>query len=231
MVTWEESRRNCLRLFVLIRSKRLSTKSKKIASRQTGRHASTLKIVSYCLYILGAAIIPISLLLLLPTSLNVVTVPSPESCSVSVTTVTGVNGTHRNFVVSCSETMSISQGNAGNYPSGIQIISSAFTSMFAVLSIVSSIGFAITTILFQGEDSDTMRRKDTAAFFLLTMLTFSLAIVLTLLFSVIEPLNGLSPSRSGLYLLLFSTLGGLSFSLLTLAGVVHERSTRLDTKK
>lgn len=190
-----------------------------------------LKWISLAIYFLGIGLILWGVAMAytfppfnnLPTSSQVIIQKSAnqsQPCSVSVTTVTDVNGTHRHFYVNCADTVVVSEALSSIFSPGSESVLSAYSSMFTVLSIVSAIGVALIATVFQGE---SLRRAGIGALIpsVIALWAFSIAIGLTILYSLLRPLTGTTPPLLGIELLIILTLSGLGFSMFALAGIVR----------
>lgn len=189
-----------------------------------------VRLVGYGIYLLGVVLLVIGFLM--PASLASLAVhqspsstqviiqrPQPQGCGVSVTTITGTNGTRRVYNVTCAETIAVSAGVTVTFIPGIESLSTAFSSMFTVLSIVSAIGVAIVTIVFQSPQIGKMGKRVLIPSFL-ALWAFSVAIVLTVFYALSGPLSGSPLPIWGIYALVMSTLWGLGFSMFALAGIL-----------
>jgi hypothetical protein len=154
-----------------------------------------------------------------PSTITMPTTPS-QGCSGSVTTITGTNGTHRAFSVTCTESGTGSEGLTVSFSPGAQSLASALSSSFTFLSIVSTIGVAFVSIVFQGIGS----RKVGGAVLIplvVALWVFSIAITLGVFYTLSPPLSGSPLSRAGVLVLVASTFWGLGLSIIALAGLIR----------
>jgi hypothetical protein len=154
----------------------------------------------------------------------VVTLQKPanqsQPCSMSVTTLTDVNGTHRHFFVTCTESGYVSAALSSIFSPGSGSVLSAYSSMFTVVSIVSAVGVALVAIVFQGE---ILRKAGVRALIpsVSALWAFSFAIGLTVFYSLMRPLSGVTPPLWGIQSLIVLTLSGLGLCMFALAGIVR----------
>lgn len=187
--------------------------------------------LSLPIYLLGFALIVLSLTtayafppFTVQPNPPVVTLQKPanqsQPCTMSVTTVTDVNGTHRHFFVVCADTVFVSAALSSAFSPGSESVLSAYSSMFTVLSIVSAIGVALIATGFQG---DIIRKAGMHALIpsVCALWAFSIAIVQTVFYSLMRPLSGVTPPLLGIQLLIVLTLSGLGFCMFALAGIVR----------
>lgn len=192
----------------------------------------TVRLIGFLIYglgiiilVLGAAMPAYFSGLAVRQSPTTITPPSQPQleCSVSTTTITDVNGTHRLFAVTCTQPINISAGLTVVFTPGPESLTAALSSVFTVLSIVSAVGITMIAIVFQGKALD--KTKVLAPSFL-ALCAFSTAIALTVVFGLSGPLSGSPPPEWSVYSLIVSTFWGYGLSILALAGIVMDRDSK-----
>jgi hypothetical protein len=197
-----------------------------------------LKLADYGTYLLGFLMIVLGVAMPLylsalavhpgaPSTSVTTTIPAggqSQDCSVSVTTITANNETHRHFNVTCGVQINISDTVTLTFAPGPQSLASAISSAFTFLSIVSAIGVAVATIVFQ---SSGLRKMGAIVLIpsLLALWAFSIAITLAVFYALSGPLSGSAPSLDGVFWLLRLTFWGLGLSILALAGIIRTKVT------
>ena len=173
---------------------------------------------------LGVAM-PLYLNQLTIASSPISTQTSPNSpaqvCIVTSSTVTSGNATHKAFNVTCGQTITFSDQVVRIYAPGTQSISLALSSIFTTLSIVSSVGIAVMTIVLQSKQIRSLGKlvlvPSVCALWLL-----SLAIAIAVFDSLLGPLSGSQPNIFLAQLSFAMTLWGFGSSVIALAGALRK---------
>jgi hypothetical protein len=135
----------------------------------------------------------------------------PDVCTVVTTTITGVNGTHRLFNVTCSGTLHLSDfasvPNAAVLPAVQSLLSNA-TYPISFLSAIATVAVTLMVRPPQGKNHDRLTSRTTIS--LISTCFMSMTLVLALFLMLAQPLNAIPA--------LYSTYGLLILPELTLVG-------------
>jgi hypothetical protein len=138
----------------------------------------------------------------------------PDVCTVVTTTITDVNGSHRNFNVTCSGTVHLSE--LANVPDAtlspaVQSLLSNVTYSISFLSAIATVAVTLMVWSPQGKNHDKLVSR--ATFSLIATWLMSMTLVLALFLMLAQPLNAIPAFYSNCLLLILPALTLVGFGL------------------